>query len=58
MIQIDDPISLLETHSTDMDEILLVSLQYKKYRFNLAAVYKPPRRKQMKNRQKTGQIFE
>ena len=29
MIQIKDPISLLETHSTDMDETLLVSLQYK-----------------------------
>ena len=31
MIQIKDPISLLETHLTDMDETLLVTLQYKKY---------------------------
>ena len=31
MIQIKDPICLLETHPTDMDETLLVSLQYKKY---------------------------
>ena len=43
MVQIKDPISLLETHSTDMDETVLVSLQYKKFRFNLATVYNPPR---------------
>ena len=38
MIQIQDSMSLLETHSTEM-----VSLQYKKYRFKLATVYNPPR---------------
>ena len=48
MIQIQDSISLLETHSTDMDETLLVSLQYKKYRFKLATVYNPPRTNKMK----------
>ena len=34
MIQIKDPMSLLQTHSTDMDETLLVSLQYKKTDLN------------------------
>ena len=48
MIQIQDSISLLETHSTDVDETLLVSLQYKKYRFKLATVYNPPRTSKMK----------
>ena len=48
MIQIKDPISLLETHVTDMDETLLVSLQYKKYRFKLATVYNPPRTNKIK----------
>ena len=48
MIQIQDSISLLETHSTDMDETLLVSLQYKKYRFKLATVYNPPRTNKIK----------
>ena len=47
MIQIQDSISLLETHSTDMYETLLVSLQYKKYRFKLATVYNPPRTNKM-----------
>ena len=48
IIQIKDPISLLETHSTDMDETLLVSLQYKKYRFKLATVYNSPRTNKLK----------
>ena len=43
MIQIQDSMSLLETHSTEMEETLLVSLQYKKYRFKLDTVYNPPR---------------
>ena len=48
MIPIKDPIFLIETHSTDMDETLLVSLQYKKYRFILATVYNPPRTNKLK----------
>ena len=48
MIQIEDPISLLETHSTDKDETLWVSVQYKKYRYNLATVYDPPRTNKIK----------
>ena len=48
MTQIKDPISLLETYSTDIDETLLVSLQYKKYRFELATVYNPPRTNKLK----------
>ena len=32
MIQIQDSMSLIQTHTTDMEETLLVSLQYKKYR--------------------------
>ena len=48
MIQIQDSISLLETHPTDMDETLLVSLQYKKYRFKLATVNNPPRTNKIK----------
>ena len=47
-IQIKHPISLLESHSTDIDEILLVSLQYKKFRFKLATVYSPPRANKLK----------
>ena len=45
MIQIKDTISFLETHFTDMDDTLLITLQYKKYRFKLATVYNPPRTK-------------
>ena len=48
MIQIKDPIFLLETHSTDLDETLLVSLQYNKYRFKLATIYNPPRTNKLK----------
>ena len=48
MIQIKDPIFLLETHSTDMDETLLVSLHYIKYRFKLATIYNPPRTNKLK----------
>ena len=48
MIQIQDSISLLETHQTFMDETLLVSLQYKKYKFKLATVYNPPRTNKVK----------
>ena len=47
-IQIQDSMSLLETHSTEMEETLLVSLQYKKYRFELATVYNPPRTNKLK----------
>ena len=43
MIQIQDSMSLIETHPTELEETLLVSLQYKKYRFKLATVYNPPR---------------
>ena len=42
MIQIKDTISFLETHFTDMDDTLLITLQYKKYIFKLATVYNPP----------------
>ena len=48
MIQIQDSMSLLETHSTDMEETLLVSLEYKKYSFKLATVYNPPRTNKLK----------
>ena len=48
MIQIYDSISLLETLPTDMEETLLVSLQYKKFKFKLATVYNPPRTNKLK----------
>ena len=48
MIQIQDSMSLLETHSTDMEETLLVSLEYKKYSFKSATVYNPPRTNKLK----------
>ena len=48
IIQIYDSISLLETLPTNMEETLLVSLQYKQYKFKLATVYNPPRTNQLK----------
>ena len=48
MIKIQDSMSLLEAHSTEMEETLLVSLQYKRYRFKLATVYNPPRTNKLK----------
>ena len=48
MIQIQDSLSLIETHPTEMEETLLVSLQYKKYTFKLATVYNPPRTNKLK----------
>ena len=58
LIQIQDSISLLETHSTEMEETLLVSLQYKKYRFKLATVYNPPRTIKLKFVKKLENFFE
>merc|ERR1711894_757698 len=40
--------TLIETHPTDMEETLLVSLQYRKYRFKLATIYNPPRTNKLK----------
>ena len=48
MIQIQDSMTLIETHPTDMEETLLVSLQYRKYRFKLATIYNPPRTNKLK----------
>ena len=48
IIQIQDFMSVLETHSTELEETLLVSLQYKKYRFKLPIVYNPPRTNKLK----------
>ena len=58
MIQIQDSMSLLETHSTEMEETLLVSLQYKKYRFKLDTVYNPPRTIKLKFVKKLENFFE